>query len=148
VRERKMVCPKQSYSESQTSSKESDDGTDISNVGATTWVNEDKTPNSGRFTGNPGVKQILPDPTKVSEIIEFFFKDNFFEMLSKETNFHYFQTQEKYYNSSKGLKWVDVKVVCATHKKKRSETRYICKFCLVLLHKGGCFQRYHTLEHY
>jgi hypothetical protein len=39
--------------------------------------------------------------------------------------------------------------VCATHKKKkRAETRYICKFCLVPLHKGECFQRYHTLKHY
>jgi hypothetical protein len=26
---------------------------------------EDKTPNLGPFTGNPGVKQILSDPTKV-----------------------------------------------------------------------------------
>ena len=37
--------------------------------------------------------------------------------------------------------------VFAVHK-KRSETRYICKFCLVPLHKGECFQRYHTLKHY
>jgi len=37
--------------------------------------------------------------------------------------------------------------VCAADK-KRSETRYICKFCLVPLHKGECFQRYHTLQHY
>jgi hypothetical protein len=29
------------------------------------WVKEDKMPNSGPFTGNPGVKQILSDPTKV-----------------------------------------------------------------------------------
>jgi hypothetical protein len=33
------------------------------------WVNhlgkEDKMPNLGPFTGNPGVKQILSDPTKV-----------------------------------------------------------------------------------
>jgi len=28
------------------------------------------------------------------------------------------------------------------------ETRYICKFCLVPLHKGECFQRYHTIKHY
>jgi hypothetical protein len=28
--------------------------------------------------------------------------------------------------------------VCATQK-KRSDTRYICKFCSVLLHKGGMF---------
>jgi len=37
--------------------------------------------------------------------------------------------------------------VCADHK-KRSETRYICKFCLEPLHKGECFLRYHTLQHY
>ena len=28
------------------------------------------------------------------------------------------------------------------------KTRYICKFSLVPLHKGECFQRYHTLKHY
>jgi hypothetical protein len=30
-----------------------------SNVGATTWVKEDKTPNLGPFILNPGVKRIL-----------------------------------------------------------------------------------------
>jgi hypothetical protein len=30
--------------------------------------------------------------------------------------------------------------VCAA-RKKRSETRYICKFCVVLLHKGSCFEK-------
>jgi hypothetical protein len=29
------------------------------------WVKENKMPNLGLFTGNPGVKQILSDPTKV-----------------------------------------------------------------------------------
>jgi hypothetical protein len=61
-------------------------------VGATTFVKEDKTPNLGSFTGNPGVKQIPSDPTKMLEIIELFFGDNFFEMLSKETDLYYFQT--------------------------------------------------------
>jgi len=28
------------------------------------------------------------------------------------------------------------------------ETRYICKFWLVPLHKVECFQRHHTLKHY
>ena len=37
--------------------------------------------------------------------------------------------------------------VCAAHQKRR-ETRYICKFCLVPLHKGERFQRYHTPKHY
>jgi hypothetical protein len=41
----------------------------LQNAGATTWViKEDKTPNLGWFTRNPGVKQIPSDPTKVSEI--------------------------------------------------------------------------------
>ena len=31
---------------------------------------------------------------------------------------------------------------------QHGETRYICKFSLVSLHKGECFQRYHTLKHY
>jgi hypothetical protein len=46
------VWPEQSYSESETSSQESDN---TSNAGVTTRVKEDKTPNLGSFTGNPGV---------------------------------------------------------------------------------------------
>jgi hypothetical protein len=44
----------------ETRSEESDN---TSNVGATTWVKEDKMPNLGPFTGNPGVKQILTQQT-------------------------------------------------------------------------------------
>jgi hypothetical protein len=64
VRERKIVRPKQSYSERPTSSEEREDSNDTSNAGATTWVKEDKTSNLGRSTGNSGVKQIPSDPTK------------------------------------------------------------------------------------
>jgi hypothetical protein len=39
------------------------------------------------------VKQFPSDQTEVSEIIELFFWDNLFEMLSKETNLYYFQNQ-------------------------------------------------------
>jgi hypothetical protein len=81
VRERKIVRPKQSCSESQTSSEESDDSNNTLNAGPTSWVKENKIPNLGPFTGNPGVKQI-PRPTKVSEITELFFRD-ISEMLSK-----------------------------------------------------------------
>jgi hypothetical protein len=38
-------------------------------------------------------------------------------MLCKETNLYYFQNQRKYDRSSEMLKWVDVSVVRATHKK-------------------------------
>jgi hypothetical protein len=81
-------------------------------------VKEDRTPNLGHFTGNPVMKQIPCDPTKVSGIIKLFFGSNFFQMLCKETNRYYFQNQEKYASSSKVLKWVDVSVACATHKKR------------------------------
>ena len=37
--------------------------------------------------------------------------------------------------------------VCAA-RKKRSETRYVCKFCIVPLHKGSCFERYQSLTNY
>jgi len=37
--------------------------------------------------------------------------------------------------------------VCAAHK-KRSETRNICKFCVVPLHKGSCFEKYHSVTIY
>jgi hypothetical protein len=37
--------------------------------------------------------------------------------------------------------------VCAAHK-KQSETRNICKFCVVLLHKGSCFEKYHSVTNY
>ena len=75
-----------------------------------TWVKTDKTPNLGPFTGNPGVKQIPSDPTKVSQVTGLFLGDTFFDMLCEETNRYYLQNQEKYVTGSKGLKWSDVTV--------------------------------------
>ena len=37
--------------------------------------------------------------------------------------------------------------VCAAHR-KRSETRYIYKFFVVPLHKGFCFEKYHSVTNY
>jgi len=37
--------------------------------------------------------------------------------------------------------------MCTAHK-KQSETRYICKFCIILLHKGSCFEKYHSIKYY
>jgi hypothetical protein len=65
-------------------------------------------PYLGPFTGNPGVKQILSDPTKVINN-RTFFEDNFFEILCKETNLYYFQNQGKYASSCKELNgWMSV----------------------------------------
>jgi hypothetical protein len=156
VREREIVRPKQSYSESQTSSEESDDSNNASNMGATMWVKEDETPNLGPFTGNPGVKQIPSDPTKVSEIIEPFFGENFFEILSKETNLYYFQTQGKYDSSSKGLKWVDVSVAemknvfCNNHSNyrganKKRQTKRLLVYRSIFRYSH--FQKYYEREY-
>ncbi|KOC64477.1 hypothetical protein WH47_01061 [Habropoda laboriosa] len=37
--------------------------------------------------------------------------------------------------------------VCSS-KKNRSETRYMCQFRQVPLHKGECFTKYHTSKKY
>jgi hypothetical protein len=39
-----------------------------------------------------------------------FFGENFFEMLCKETNLHYYQNQGNMTAVLRGLKWVDVSV--------------------------------------
>jgi hypothetical protein len=62
VRETKTALREKKYSESETSYEGSGN---TSNVGAMMWVKKDKTPNLRPFTGNPGVKQTLSDPTKV-----------------------------------------------------------------------------------
>jgi hypothetical protein len=81
--------------ESQTGSEESDDNNDTSNVGATTWVREYKTPNLGPFTGNPGVKQIPSDPSKVSEIIELFLETSSLKCYPRRLTCIIFKIKEK-----------------------------------------------------
>ena len=72
-KQKKIVRPLPSCSESEQSANESDDDTLDSVV--STWVKTDKTPNLGPFTGNPGVKQIPSDPTKVSQVTGLFLGD-------------------------------------------------------------------------
>jgi hypothetical protein len=109
-KENKIVQPLPSYSDSEQSVNESDDDDETLDSAVSTWVKTDKTPNLGQFTGNPGVKQIPSDPTKVSQVTGLFLGDTFFDMLCEETNRYYVQNQEKYVTGSKGLKWSDVTV--------------------------------------
>jgi len=74
-------------------------------------VKTDKTPNLGPFNGNPGVKKIPSDTTKVSQVTGLFLGDTFFDMLCEETNVYYIQNREKYVTCSKRLKWSNVTVV-------------------------------------
>jgi hypothetical protein len=55
VREIKIVLREKKYSESETSSEESDHTSD---AGETMWVKEDKMPNLRPFTGSPGVREL------------------------------------------------------------------------------------------
>ena len=106
-RQNKIVHPLLSYSDSEQSGNESDDGDETLDSAVSTWVKTDKTPNLGLFTRNPGVKQIPSDPTKVSQVTGLFLGDTFFDMLCEETNRYYLQ---KYVTGSKGLKWSVVTV--------------------------------------
>jgi len=99
-----------SENKSEQSANEIEDDDEILDSAVSTWIKTDKTPNLWPFTGNPGVKQIPSDPTKVSQITGLFFGDTFFDMLCEETNIYYLQNQEKYVTVSKGLKWSDVTV--------------------------------------
>jgi len=99
-----------SENESEQSANEIDDDVETLDSAVSTWVKTDKTPNLGPFTGNPGLKQIPSDPTKVSQVTGLFLRDTFFDMLCEETNRYYLQNQEKYVTGSKGLKWSDVTV--------------------------------------
>ena len=102
--------PLPSYSDSEQCANEGDDDDDDEtlDLGVSTWVKTDKTPNFGPFTRNPGVKKIPSDLTKVSQITGLLFGVTFFDMLCEETKLYYLQNQEKYVTDSKGLKWSDV----------------------------------------
>jgi len=108
-RQNKIVHPLLSYSDSEQSANESDDDETLDSA-VSTWVKTDNTPNLGPFTGNPGVKQIPSDPTKVSQVTGLFLRDTLLDMLCEETNLYYLQNQEKYVTCSKGLKRSNVTV--------------------------------------
>jgi hypothetical protein len=69
----KIVHPLLSYSDSEKSANESDEDEETLDSAVSTWVKTYKTPNLVPFTGNPRVKQILSDPTKVSQVTGLFF---------------------------------------------------------------------------
>ena len=75
-RQNKIVHPLPSYSDSEKSANKSDDDETLYSA-VSTWVKTDKTPNLGPITGNPGVKQIPSDPTKVSQVTGPFLGDTF-----------------------------------------------------------------------
>jgi hypothetical protein len=80
--------PLPSYNDIEQSSNEINDDETLDSA-VSTWVKTDKTPNLGPFTGNPGVKQIPSDPTKLSQVTGLFLGDTFFDMLCEETKLYY-----------------------------------------------------------
>ena len=118
----KIVHPLLGYSDNEQSANESDDDDETLDSVVSTWLKTDKTPNLGPFTGNPGVKQIPSDPTKVSQITGLFLGDTFFDMLCEETNVYYLQNQEKYVTCSKGVEMV--RCHCSRNEKKKNFNNY------------------------
>ena len=98
--------PLPSYSDSEKSANESDDDNETLDLVVSTWVKADKTPNVGPFTVNPAVKQILSDPTKVSQVTGLFLGDTFFDMLCEETNLYYLTKSGKVCYLFKGVEMV------------------------------------------
>jgi len=80
--------------ESEQSANESDDDDETLDSAVSTWVKTDKTPNLGPFTGNPGVKKIPSDLTKLSQVTGLFLGDTFFDMLCEETNRYYLKIRK------------------------------------------------------
>jgi len=56
---------------------------------------------------------------------------------------------EKFVGGGKGKRKYPARQckVCAVHK-KRNETTYICKFCVVPLDRGSCFEKYQSVTNY
>jgi len=112
------VHPLPSYSDKEQSANESDDDDETLDSAVSTWVKTDKTPNLGTFTGNPGVKQIPSDPTKVSQVTGLFLGDTFFDMLCEETNL--LKKKKKLRGLSPRANYTDRKRIYITYKIRKS----------------------------
>jgi hypothetical protein len=74
-RENKIVHPLPSYSDDSEQSGNECDDDETQDSAFSTSVKTDKTPNLGPVTGNPVVKQIPSDPTKLSQVTGLFLGD-------------------------------------------------------------------------
>lgn len=52
--------------------------------GTVMWTKRDRLPNLGPFIGNSGVKEVPSNSSKVAEVTELFFENNFFEMFARK----------------------------------------------------------------
>jgi hypothetical protein len=82
---------------------ECESGSEGSDSDNTAWVKVAKTPILRQLTGYPGVKQIPSHPTAVSETVDLFFGDSFFDKLCQEIRRYYLQNCKKYDSNYKVL---------------------------------------------
>jgi hypothetical protein len=116
LREKQKLCCEKQIQWKWNKLEESDN---TSNAGATTWVKEDKTPNLGSITGNPGVKQILSDPTKVWWIIEFLSETTCLRCYARRLICFIFKIKENMIVVLRGWNgWMSVLFLQLTKKKK------------------------------
>jgi hypothetical protein len=75
-----------------------------------TWIKRDVKVTLEKFEGTPGVKIKPKHIDSISEAVELFLGDDFFQMMCDESNLYYSQNKDKYKLSPKSGKWSDITV--------------------------------------
>jgi hypothetical protein len=117
----------------------------------TTWQKQDIISNLKIYGANSGVKQTPTDCTSISEIVDLFFGNQFFELLHKETALYHNQTLlEDFLELCANVCFRKLLVVIKENEniqKLGKHTTFSNSVWLRLL-KGECLQRYHALSWY
>ena len=72
------------------------------------WIESNILRNLKNFTKVPGVTIEYNNPQSVSEVSKLIFGNDFFNLLTSQTNLYHQQTEKSYKNYDKTLKWTDV----------------------------------------
>lgn len=95
---------------SDSESSENSDDEEIDSEVSNTWKKRDIKVSLEKFEGTPGV-QIRPNHfDSISEVVELFLGDDFFQIMCDESNRYYSQNKDKYKLSPKSGKWSDITV--------------------------------------
>jgi hypothetical protein len=63
-------------------------------------------------------------------------------------NFRIHKLEKMFAGGERNKKYAARPCIVFAARKKRSKTRNIRKFCVVLLHKGSCFEKYYLVTNY
>jgi hypothetical protein len=74
------------------------------------WIKNDDLRNLEQFLVITGLTFTHDDPTSISEVVNRFLGNDFFEILLEQSNSYLAQNAGQYKNSSKSLAWEDVSI--------------------------------------